>query len=239
MPAMTRLLIVEDDPQINQLLRERLEVEYSVSVAHCLKDADAVLAKEKIDLIVLDGTLPDGDGYRYCSKLRNHPDYKDVLIIFLTGRAELQDKIVGFSLGADDYISKPFAFEELKLRIGALLKRSKVKSGAADAVTVGDLKIDPRYHKVSVVNTKGSFELNLTALEFKLLYYLATRDGEVCSRETLMKEIWGDKVHVTERAVDSHLSNLRKKIDKSAWTILSVHGVGYHWTRKDSLKKTA
>ncbi len=230
---MKRLLLVEDDPITSDLLSRKLGIEYEVAAAASLKDAESQLEKSRFNLVVLDANLPDGNGFRFCSKLRSQPRLRDLPIILLTGHAELEDKIMGFSQGADDFLGKPFQFEELRLRIAALLKRAEGKGAAAGSMELhGDIKFDTRYQRAVVARDSREIELSLTSIEFKLLYHLASQDGRICSREELIREIWGNDVHVTMRTVDSHLSNLRKKLDPSGWTVRAVHGEGYHWAPK-------
>lgn len=235
---MHSLLIIDDDPAITEFLQTKLKDEYTVSCAGSLAAADESLKVGSYDLIILDGSLPDGDGYRYCAKLRTISAHKNTPVIFLTSHAELEDRILGFTLGADDYVGKPFHIEELKLRIAALLKRYRAPEEKLARFVCGDVSLDLRYHKATLEAGGACETLTLTALEFKLLHYLATREGEVCSRDELILSIWGKQVHVTERTIDTHISNLRKKLARSCWTIRSVHNVGYHWIPKEN-RKTA
>ena len=171
---------------------------------------------------------PDGSGLDLCKKMKSDPDVQNLPIIILTAKDDEVDKVVGFELGADDYVTKPFSVRELILRIKAVLKRGDNKK---DIVEIdrqfGDLKIDIDSHEVYV---DGEL-VNLTALEFKLLIQLVDRRGRVQSREQLLADVWGYSAEVTTRTVDTHIKRLREKLGTMGKYVQTIRGVGYKFSR--------
>ena len=205
-----KILIIEDEPDIRKNLEYNLSHEgYSVLTAASYVEAEELIYSNNLSLILLDLMLPDGSGLDLCKKMKSDPDVQNLPIIILTAKDDEVDKVVGFELGADDYVTKPFSVRELILRIKAVLKRGENKK---DIVEIdrqfGDLKIDIDSHEVYV---DGDL-VNLTALEFKLLIQLVDRRGRVQSREQLLADVWGYSAEVTTRTVDTHIKRLREKL---------------------------
>ena len=234
------ILIVEDDPNLAQL------IEYNLSNAGfvCLKAEQGesvlpLLESSPIDLIILDIMLPGINGFEVCKRVRADSRYSAIPIIMLTAKSEEIDRVLGFELGADDYVVKPFSPRELVLRVKSQLKHSKITlkipalSGpliAMPGVTIdksilvsGELTVDIPRHKV-MVNQK---EVSLTALEFKLLVTLMERAGRVQSRQQLLNDVWDIAVEVTTRTVDTHIKRLRQQLGSAGAMIETVRGVGY------------
>jgi two-component system OmpR family response regulator/two-component system alkaline phosphatase synthesis response regulator PhoP len=235
-PASPRVLIVEDEPRIRELVTLHLELEglKCVAVADGTEGLD-LARTEPFDLIVLDLMLPGLDGLTACRAIRRDSLNTDAPILMLTARREESDKVLGLESGADDYLVKPFGVRELVARARALLRRPRlsrvVQQAAADSehpspVTAGALTIDPARRQVRL----GAREIDLTALEFDLLYLLATHRGVVFSREALLARVWKGETYVTERSVDTLIKRLRKKIEADPANpdhLLTVWGVGY------------
>ena len=218
-----KILIIEDDKNISKLLKYNLEKsDYNCYVAISGEDAFEILDKEKIDLIILDIMLPKMDGFEICRIIKQEPKLKNIPIIMLTAKGEEIDRIVGFELGADDYVVKPFSPRELILRIKAILKRTKTQE-KEEILNFGILTVDIPKHIVKV-NEK---EIKLTPIEFKLLTTLMERKGRVQSREVLLNDVWNIYTEVSTRTVDAHIKKLREKLGKAAKFIETVAGIGY------------
>lgn len=224
-----KILIIEDEPDIRKNLEYNLSREgYSVLTAASIAEAEQLIYSNNLSLILLDLMLPDGSGLDLCKKMKSDPDVQNLPIIILTAKDDEVDKVVGFELGADDYVTKPFSVRELILRIKAVLKRGDNKK---DIVEIdrqfGDLKIDIDSHEVYV---DGEL-VNLTALEFKLLIQLVDRRGRVQSREQLLADVWGYSAEVTTRTVDTHIKRLREKLGSMGKYVQTIRGVGYKFSR--------
>ena len=224
-----KILIIEDEPDIRKNLEYNLSREgYSVLTAASIAEAEQLIYSNNLSLILLDLMLPDGSGLDLCKKMKSDPDVQNLPIIILTAKDDEVDKVVGFELGADDYVTKPFSVRELILRIKAVLKRGDNKK---DIVEIdrqfGDLKIDIDSHEVYV---DGDL-VNLTALEFKLLIQLVDRRGRVQSREQLLADVWGYSAEVSTRTVDTHIKRLREKLGTMGKYVQTIRGVGYKFSR--------
>ena len=173
--------------------------------------------------------LPDGSGLDLCKKIKSNSKTEATPIIILTAKDDEVDKVVGFELGADDYVTKPFSVRELILRVKAILKRSDTKTKEVVEVErqFGDLKIDIDSHEVHV----DSQLIELTALEFRLLKELVDKRGRVQSRDQLLSEVWGYNAEVTTRTVDTHIKRLREKLGSMGKYVQTIRGVGYKFSR--------
>ena len=224
---MTRVLIVEDNHDMAFGLRNNLEIEgYAVEVAEDGPSGLAAARRQRPDLIVLDLMLPGMDGYRVLRQLRD--DGLDAPVLILTARGEEADKVLGFRLGADDYVTKPFGLLELLARVEALLRRSRPASltGASTAFHFGDVEV-----MLSTRNVRrAGRDVPLTPMEFDLLVALLQRQGAVASRLELLKEVWGHSSAVLTRTVDTHIGELRRKLEQDPARprhILTVRKAGY------------
>ena len=172
--------------------------------------------------------LPDGSGLDLCKKMKSNPETETIPIIILTAKDDEVDKVVGFELGADDYVTKPFSVRELILRIKAILKRGQKKEDVLEVGRqFGDLSIDVESHEVQVNND----QVDLTALEFRLLRQLVDRRGRVQSRDQLLSDVWGYSSEVTTRTVDTHIKRLREKLGPMGKYVQTIRGVGYKFSR--------
>jgi two-component system OmpR family response regulator len=217
-----RILVVEDERKMAGLLRRGLEEEgYSVDVAMTGTDAIWVAAENPYDAVILDVMLPDIDGFAVCRELRSRERWMPVL--FLTARDAVDDRVAGLDFGADDYLTKPFSFEELLARIRALIRRGPSERPAV--LAIGDLSLDPARHRV----TRGNVEVDLTAKEFALLEYLMRRPGEVLSRTQILEHVWDFGFDGDSNVVDVYIRYLREKIDRPFGldSIETVRGSGY------------
>ena len=221
------ILVVEDDRNISDLIRMYMEKEgFEVRSAYDGGKAIEEFQKQVPDLILLDVMLPKIDGITVCQRIREH---SNVPIIMLTAKGEVEDRIIGLELGADDYLVKPFSPRELVARVRALLRRVHADSEPQrEVLEFGELTIDVSGHKVLV---KGK-EVDLTASEFKLLTTLSRYPGRVYSRMELVEKVLGYDFEGYERTIDSHVKNLRAKLGddpkKPKW-LYTVHGVGYRF----------
>ena len=224
---MTRVLVVEDNANLAFGLTRSLESEgYEVEAAEDGIRGFEMARTTNPDLVVLDLMLPGMDGYTILKKLR--AEGKDVPVLILTARGEEADKVFGFRLGADDYVTKPFSLSELLARVQAILRRAKGSERRdGEAVEVfGDVSINTLARSVK----KGETEIALTPKEFDLLLALVRRRGAVASRLELLKEVWGHQAEVMTRTVDIHIAELRRKLEDDASTpkhILTVWKAGY------------
>ena len=225
-----KILIIEDEPDIRRNLEYNLGREgFNASSVGSLDEANEKLKSKKFDLILLDLMLPDGSGLDLCKKIKSNSETEATPIIILTAKDDEVDKVVGFELGADDYVTKPFSVRELILRIKAILKRSDTKTKEVVEVErqFGDLKIDVDSHEVHV----DSKLIELTALEFRLLKELVDKRGRVQSRDQLLSEVWGYNAEVTTRTVDTHIKRLREKLGSMGKYVQTIRGVGYKFSR--------
>ena len=224
-----KILVIEDEPDIRGNLEYNLSREgFSVSTAASISEANTLLTSTDYNLILLDLMLPDGSGLDLCKSIKSNSDTESIPIIILTAKDDEVDKVVGFELGADDYVTKPFSVRELILRVKAVLKRGSKKKEIVEVVRqFGDLKIDVDSHEVHVDDAK----INLTALEFRLLRQLVDTRGRVQSRDQLLSDVWGYSAEVTTRTVDTHVKRLREKLGPMGKYVQTIRGVGYKFAR--------
>lgn len=219
------ILIVEDEPKIAALLDEYMRGPGGYAT-HCLRQGDEVmpwLERHQPDLVLLDLMLPGKDGLELCRLIRQT---SNLPIIMLTARVEEIDRLLGLELGADDYICKPFSPREVVARVKAVLRRASLSRESRPAL--GRLRIEPERYQAWLDGT----ELKLTPVEFGLLRSLVAQPGRVFSRDQLMNEMYADYRVVSDRAVDTHIKNLRRKLQQAApelELVESVYGVGYRW----------
>jgi two-component system, OmpR family, phosphate regulon response regulator PhoB len=224
---MARILVIEDEADLQQVLDYNLrQAGHEVLAAAHGKVGLRLARDERPDLVLLDLMLPDLSGTEVCRSLKDDPTTRSVPVIILTARGEEIDRVVGFELGAEDYVVKPFSMRELLLRIRAILKRlGDSEPAPASGVEFGELKIDRDAHRVWV---QGA-EVALTALEFKLLITLYDRRNRVQSRDALLGGVWGLESQVSARTVDAHVKRLREKLGRARHYIETVRGVGYRF----------
>ncbi len=223
---MAKVLVIEDEPDLQQVLGYNLS-QAGHEVLSAERGAEGLrLAREQHpDLVLLDLMLPDISGSEVCRQLKESPETRGIPVMMLTARGEESDRVKGFEVGADDYVVKPFSVREVLLRIQAILRRSRDPGPPDGVVDFGVLRIDRGAHRAWV---EGS-EIELTALEFRLLLTLYDRRNRVQSRSTLLDDVWGIQADITTRTVDTHVKRLREKLEAARDYIETVRGVGYRF----------
>ena len=221
-----KVFIVEDEPDLRDTLKYNLENEgFNVEAFSNGEDFLSSVNKNKPNLVILDLMLPGVSGLDVCRKLRSNDNYDGIGIVMLTAKSEEIDRIVGFELGADDYVTKPFSVRELILRVKVLLKKRTDDGANEQILELGPILMNLEAHEVSI---DGKI-VNLTALEFKLLKHLMKRKGRVQTRDQLLGDVWGYSSEVTTRTVDTHIKRLREKLGEPGDLIQTIRGVGYRF----------
>ena len=222
---MARILVVEDEADIQEVLEYNLKRDgHDVVLTATAKEGLRHARERRPDLVLLDLMLPDGSGTELCKTLRQDATTRGVRVVMLTAKGEEIDRVIGFELGADDYIVKPFSVRELLLRVQAVLRR--VSTG--ETTQFGVLRVDRGAHRVWVAGQ----EVELTALEFKLLLTLHDRRNRVQTRDALLSDVWKIDADVTTRTVDTHVKRLREKLGAAGIYVQTVRGVGYRFAER-------
>jgi two-component system phosphate regulon response regulator PhoB len=221
-----KILVIEDERSLAEILTYNLANEgFEVISASDGQDGLQRAERELPDLIVLDLMLPVIDGLQVCRQLRGNPRTQQIRILMLTARSEELDEIVGFTMGADDYVTKPFKMKPLIQRVKALLRRPVAGQAAADQIALHGIEIDRVHHRVL---TDGA-EVPLTPTEFRLLWTLMRQPGRPFSRHELMDTSRGEDANALERTIDVHVRSLRQKLDDKSELVETVRGVGYRF----------
>ncbi len=223
-----KILVIEDDKDIAELIAFNFKQEqWKVDVSH-LGAKGLELAKNiQPDLIILDLMLPDKSGMEICRELRANAATKKIPIMMLTAKSEEIDRVVGFEMGADDYLTKPFSVRELILRVKAIVRRATQPKNLNEQsrLKVGFIELDTEKYEVLVKKKP----VKLTAIEFKLLKYLLEHCGRVATRDNLLDQVWGYEAALTTRTVDTHIKRLRAKLGKAGDDIETIRGIGYRY----------
>jgi two-component system phosphate regulon response regulator PhoB len=228
---MARILVIEDEPGLQQVLDYNLRREgHEVLVALSASEGLRLAREARPDLVLLDWMLPDSSGTEVCRLLKGARSTADIPVIFVTARSEEVDRIVGFEVGAADYVVKPFSVRELVLRVHAVLRRSREVVKPGRTVDFGCLSIDEDAHRVRV----DEQDIDLTVIEWKLLLALHENRDRVLTRGALLDGIWGSDVSVTTRTVDTHVKRLRDKLQRAGEYIETVRGIGYRFAAAPS-----
>jgi DNA-binding response OmpR family regulator len=221
---MKKILAVEDSPEIHLVIEASLS-DFLVVLAPSLAEARKQLEKDVFAGMILDISLPDGDGLEFFARVRQDARWRDLPVIFLTGKTDLSSKLAAFSLGAEDFLTKPFEAAELRARVQARLKRmDEIRDGD---LRVQDLMLNKSQMKVWISKGTQRAAVSLTSTEFRLLALLLRHMDRIYDRDTIINEVWGNETHVLDRTVDTHVSHLRKKIAQSRVHIEAVPGEGY------------
>lgn len=225
MSIKKRIYILEDEIDVANLVKINLEKDkYTVKIFTNGSDFLTEVSKQKPDLAILDLMLPDIDGIEVCKFLKKDGELSKIPVIMLTAKSEEVDKIIGLEIGADDYITKPFSLNELKARIKAVLRRYSSSDKSKEGLRqIDDYIID--FNKFEVTY-KGK-KIQLTTVEFKIIDLLSQKRGWVYSREQIIDYLWGHEKYPTERTIDVHINNLRKKLEFLSEKIINVRGIGY------------
>ena len=219
-----KILIIEDEPEMTELLAFNLEAAgYQVVIAHDGQEGLAAALRHHPDLVLLDVMLPGVSGTDVCRSLRRNRKLAEVPIIFITARNDEIDRVLGFELGADDYVVKPFSVRELLLRVKAVLRRGPTPMSSGTVLKIGAMSIDSEKYEAS----HNGIVVPLTAIEFKLLQIFAQHAGVVLGREALLKQVWGANYSGDIRTVDTHITRLRGKLGEAGNRIKTVRGFGY------------
>ena len=221
---MYRLLVVDDEPMIREVIREYAEFnDFEVDEAEDGMEAVSLCKEKDYDILVMDIMMPRLDGFSACKEIKK---YKDIPIIMLSARGEEYDKLFGFELGIDDYVTKPFSPKELMARINAVITRHNVQSRVkeeSDVIAFDGLKINLPAHTVEVDGQK----VEMTPKEYELLFYLVENKNLALSRDTLLQDIWGYDFFGEDRTIETHIKNLRNNLGPYRDHIVTVRGVGY------------
>jgi len=223
---MGGVLVVEDCPDTRRLIERALGSQFPLRQCAGLAAARAAIAESRPDLVLLDIGLPDGDGLALCSELRNDEATWSLPVMFLSGRDSVDTVVTAFGLGADDFVAKPFEPAELRARVGARLRRARSLERGRALRVLGPLRIDRDRFNAHLLENGKERDLDLTAHELRLLAALAEAPGRVLSRSQLATSLVGECV-ITERTIDTHLCNLRRKLGAVRDLIETVRGVGY------------
>lgn len=220
------VLIVEDERDLATVLAYGFrQAGFDVVTAGSGETALKAMSEEHFDLVLLDLMLPGISGTEVCKRIKKGPETARIPVIIVTAKGEEIDRVVGFELGADDYVVKPFSVRELVLRARAVLRRFEGPQATGESLRFGVLRVDRAAHRVWVEEV----EVLLTALELRLLMMLYDRRGRVLSRDQLLDDVWGEHIDVTTRNVDTHVKRLRDKLGAAGLYVETVRGVGYRF----------
>lgn len=231
---MRRVLLIEDSAEVQIMVRGAIGQRYELLIAETAAAAEEYFEKTSFDLFLIDIMLPDGNGFELCAQLKNNEKTRDIPVIFLTTKNATKDKVMGFAIGADDYIAKPFDPLELRARVDSKMRKIIEKSLAEEYFICGPFRLSIPFQKVFLTEKTHQREIALTPNEFKLTYFFMRHEGHVLSRARLLEAVWGHDLHVNDRTVDSHVCSLRKKLNFQVQVIESVFGEGYRFSLKNS-----
>ncbi|MBY0384862.1 response regulator transcription factor [bacterium] len=220
-----KVLCIDDDLTTQALVEASL-ANYQVVPALTIKDADQLLLKQQFEALVIDIQLPDGDGLRYVNKLLQVDKIKEIPMFVFSNHKELSNKVMAFSLGADDFIEKPFDPIEFKARIESRIHKKKLLKDLKQILQIGDILLDLDRQKAFHVINNEEKDLQLTSYELKILKMLSKRLEQVYSREQILQNVWGE-TFISDRTVDSHIAHLRQKIADTKLSINTVKNFGY------------
>lgn len=223
LPKPKRVLVVDDSPEIHIAVHDVLDSQYEVVSSESVKRTCELLLSESFDCIILDVVLDDGTGMELCEKIRAMPQYADVPVLFLSGVTQVEARIAGFSLGADDYLVKPFHGGELLARVRALLKRSNSQR----TITIGPLHFDVAFQRLSIESGDRLLPVDLTPVEFRMLMMLAKSSPNPVPRDEILKNLWLPGIKVVPENVYIHVYHLRNKLEKFGVVINSKRHEGY------------
>jgi DNA-binding response OmpR family regulator len=222
---MEKILIIDDNKDYQFLIQSCLTPDYKVVIADTGKQGVELAREHKPDLILLDISLGEIDGFEVCHLLKGQKETANTPVIFLSSRGDAHSKVMGFDLGADDYVQKPFEADELKARVKVRIKQNQARKEGAPNFELQGLRIDFLGHRVYIQDKEVAF----SALEFKLLSFFVRNPDRVLSREKILNNVWGVDTFVTDRVVDSHIRSIRKKLGPFKDHIESIYGEGYRF----------
>jgi DNA-binding response OmpR family regulator len=234
---MKSILLIEDAPEYQLMVKKALSnAEIDLVIAETTEAGRKSLSERQFDLILLDLVLPDGGGLEFMGALQENARYSSIPVMFLTGTEDVGTKVAAFSLGAEDYLTKPFNPLELRARIEAKLKRQKRTQAQVEFVSIGEIQVHLAEQRVYSLEGGTKKELALTGREFKILAYLARHPERVFSRDQILGAVWGENIHILDRTVDTHICALRKKLGTLGSYIESLPGSGYRLTSANRVR---
>jgi len=222
-----KILLIEDSPEMSALVANTLSDRYTITVTGARAEALKLIERDSFDLIILDVQLPDGDGFQFCAELKSKEHWQGKPVFFLTAKSSIEDKILGFAVGADDYVVKPFDPRELLARVQAKLRHHEI---IRRGLRVGDLWLDFERQSAFFCRHDGETHIELTTTEFRLLSYLAQNEGLVLNRDKILDFVWGENRYLGDRSVDVHVSSLRRKMRGMRCMIKTVYKTGYSFS---------
>jgi DNA-binding response OmpR family regulator len=225
-----KILCIEDDPISQTLIKLSLK-EFNIVIAANLFEAEKEINNNDFSLALIDIQLPDGDGIHFYSQFKKNSKLEHIPVVFLSGNDQISNKLLAFSLGADDFITKPFDPLELNARVQSKIVKSISKKDEKKIKILGDVQIDFDRQKVFYTNNGNEIDLNLTSKEQKMLSFISNRLEQVFSREQILNNVWAN-THITDRTVDSHMAHLRSKLQNTQIDIKTVKNFGYKLTIK-------
>ena len=233
-----RVLLIDDEVVLLSVLERSLSSDFEVKTASSGLEALSLCQQNRFDILVMDVNMPENDGFQTLSRIRTLDHYKEVPVLFLSGRGEIDSKLLAFDLGARDYMLKPVHTKELKARIKVHLDKAAATEVAEDTIIEGPMV---RFHvgENRVFLKETSTFVDLTKIECGILRILMENPEKVISREKLLETVWGDELNVLQRTVDAHIKKIRKKLGVVSDLIESIHGVGYRYTPQIRLKVSA
>ena len=227
----TKIVVVEDEADILEVIDYNLSKEgFNVSSALDGEKGLVLVQKEIPDLVLLDLMLPGIDGIEICRQLKADSATRSISIIMVTAKGEESDIVLGLGIGADDYVLKPFRPRELIARVKSVLRRGGLREEDKEVISFDELIIDCNRHEVRLENKK----VNLTAMEFKLFYFLASHPGRVFTREHILNNVSSEDTYIIDRNIDVHIRSIRKKLDKKRYLIETIHSVGYRFRDEEA-----
>lgn len=223
---MACVLLIEDE-LANQMIVKSALAPHQVLIAKNLQEARQTLDSNRVDLILLDVQLPDGDGFSFFMEIQSQISEQEIPVVFLTGRNQETDKVTGYTLGADDYVTKPIHPMVFKALIEGKLRKRILNQSKSKMFQKDGFSFDLDRQRVTFENKGQAQSLELTTLEFKLLLYLLKHKDHVLSREQLIQDVWGGSLNISDRTIDTHMSHLRKRLVGTSLAVQSVYGAGY------------
>jgi DNA-binding response OmpR family regulator len=227
---MYRILCIEDSAEVQLLLKRSLAPYFEIRLAANLADGRKELASGSFDLLILDIGLPDGDGLRFCSELKTTFDHGEIPVFILTGSKSLQEKLLGFQLGIEDFIVKPFEPLEFKARIDSRLKKIADQRQQDLAIAIGNLRLNLASQRTSLVVNGQPENVDLSTTEFRILSFLVKNKERVKSREEIITAVWPTSLNLSDRTIDSHVSRIRKKLKNCDCMIEGIQNAGYRFS---------
>lgn len=235
---MQKILLIDDAKDTHLILREVFNGEAVITSAYDLNQAVHWFEKSVYNLVLLDIALPDGNGLEFFARIKNKQNVKETPFILLSAKSDFSSKSTGFSLGAEDYIVKPFDPLELRLRCLAKMKKFEIKRDFPELKNSGPLRFESASRRVYLSNENEEKLLQLTPTGFKILQYLSKHQDQVFSRDQIISAVWGVGTFIVDRTVDTHIGTIRKQLAESVVNIQSIHGQGYKLTIKPVVGNT-